>query len=52
MAYKKLETLSVREAFVRDIENKILSGELKIGDKLPPARELSASTAMSTPGTV
>lgn len=47
MAYKKLETLSVREAFVRDIENKILSGELKIGDKLPPARELCGLMGVS-----
>lgn len=40
MSFDKISTLSVREAFVREIENKILSGELKPGDKLPPAREL------------
>ena len=40
MSFEKISTLSVREAFVREIENKILSGELKPGDKLPPAREL------------
>ena len=40
MGFEKINTLSVREAFVREIENKILSGELKPGDKLPPAREL------------
>lgn len=40
MGFDKISTLSVREAFVREIENKILSGELKPGDKLPPAREL------------
>lgn len=40
MSFDKINTLSVRETFVREIENKILSGELKPGDKLPPAREL------------
>ena len=40
MNFDKISTLSVRETFVREIENKILSGELKPGDKLPPAREL------------
>lgn len=47
MAYSRLETLSVREAFVRDIENKILSGELKVGDRLPPARELCGLLGVS-----
>lgn len=40
MAANRKRAPSVRETFVRDIENKILSGELKLGDKLPPAREL------------
>ena len=40
MSFDKISTLSVRETFVREIENKILSGELKPGDKLPPARQL------------
>lgn len=31
---------SVRQDFVERLENKILSGELKVGEKLPPAREL------------
>ena len=31
---------SVRQEFVEQIENRILSGELKVGEKLPPAREL------------
>ncbi len=38
---------SVREEFVRAIENRILSGELKIGDRLPPARELCALMGVS-----
>ena len=36
----KQEKLSVRQAFVQELENKILSGELRVGEKLPPAREL------------
>ena len=40
MTFNKVNAPSVREIFVRQIENKILSGELKPGDKLPPAREL------------
>lgn len=40
MSFEKINVTSVREQFVRDIENMILSGELKIGEKLPPAREL------------
>lgn len=38
MTFNKINAPSVREIFVRQIENKILSGELKPGDKLPPAR--------------
>ena len=37
---EKQEKLSVRQAFVQELENKILSGELRVGEKLPPAREL------------
>ena len=40
MALDKVNVPSVREAFIQEIENKILSGELKVGDKLPSAREL------------
>ena len=36
----KQEKLSVRQSFVQKLENKILSGELSVGEKLPPAREL------------
>lgn len=40
MAFEKLETPTVRESFVRELENKIISGELKVGDKLPAAKDL------------
>lgn len=47
MAFRKLTTPSLKEVFVQEIENMILSGELKIGDQLPPERELVASTGVS-----
>ena len=40
MAYQKISVPSVKEAFVQELEDKILSGELKPGDRLPPAREM------------
>ena len=39
--------LSVREGFIQTIENKVLSGELRIGERLPPARELCAMMGIS-----
>lgn len=47
MALDKIKVPSVREAFVQEIENKILSGELKVGDRLPPARELCRIMSVS-----
>lgn len=47
MSFEKISVTSVREEFVRAIENKILSGELKIGERLPPARELCALMGVS-----
>ena len=41
------EKLSVRETFVREIENRILSGELKPGDRLPTSREMCAQMGVS-----
>lgn len=40
MTFDKISVPSVKERFVQEIENKILSGELKVGEKLPPARAL------------
>ncbi len=47
MAFDRLETPTVRESFVRSLENKIISGELKVGDKLPAAKELCAMMGVS-----
>lgn len=47
MAFEKIETPTVRESFVRKIENMIISGELKQGDKLPPAKELCSMMGVS-----
>lgn len=47
MSFEKVSVPSVREQFVRDIENMILSGELAIGQKLPPARELCTLMGVS-----
>lgn len=41
------KTASVREAFVNEIESRILTGELRIGDKLPTARELCTTMGVS-----
>ena len=38
---------SLKEKFIRDIENQILSGELKIGDKLPSEREMVEKMGVS-----
>ena len=47
MAAEKKNKLSVRESFVRQLENKIISGKLKPGDKLPPAKELCSLMGVS-----
>ena len=47
MAFKKLTTPSLKEVFIQEIENMILSGELNIGDKLPPERELVETMGIS-----
>ena len=43
MNFQKLETPSLKELFITELETKILSGELPIGTKLPSERELAAS---------
>lgn len=49
MGFTKIETVSLTDLFVQQIENMILSGELAVGDQLPPARELSAKMGVSRP---
>ena len=47
MKFEKIKAPTVREQFVRELENKILSGEFKPGDKLPPAKELGELMGVS-----
>lgn len=47
MSFNIIKTPTVRENFVREMENKILSGQLKSGDKLPPAKELCGMMGVS-----
>lgn len=47
MEFEKITVPSVREAFVQAIEDKILSGERKAGDRLPSARQLYTEMGVS-----
>lgn len=47
MAFKKLTALSLTDLFVKEIEKMILSGELKIGEKMPPERQLAEEMKVS-----
>ena len=47
MGFNKIVAVSMTELFVQQIENMILSGELAIGEQLPPARELSVKMGVS-----
>ena len=47
MAFRKITTPSLKEVFIHEIENMILSGELKIGDKLPPERQMIETMGVS-----
>ena len=47
MGYSKITALSMTDLFVQQIENMILSGELVIGEQLPPARELAGKMGVS-----
>ena len=39
MGFEKISNVSLTDLFVQQIENMILSGELEVGEQLPPARE-------------
>lgn len=47
MQFHKLSAPSLKELFIAELENKILSGELAIGARLPSERELAASMQVS-----
>ncbi|MFI3166906.1 MAG: GntR family transcriptional regulator [Bacillota bacterium] len=47
MQFKEIVAPSMKELFVNNIEELILSGQLKIGEKLPPERELAEQMRVS-----
>jgi DNA-binding FadR family transcriptional regulator len=46
-SFKKLQTLTLKDQFVQEIENMIVSGQLPIGSKLPTERELAEKMGVS-----
>ena len=49
MGFTKITSLSLTDLFVQQVENMILSGELQVGEKLPPERELAIRMGVSRP---
>jgi DNA-binding FadR family transcriptional regulator len=47
MDFSKLKAPTLKELFVRELETMILSGKLKIGEKLPPERILAEKMQVS-----
>ena len=47
MEFQKISSPSLRELFVDQLEHMILSGKLKIGEKLPPERQLAEMMQVS-----
>ncbi|MEG1291686.1 MAG: GntR family transcriptional regulator, partial [Lachnospiraceae bacterium] len=47
MEFEKLNAPSLRELFIQQLEHMILSGKLKVGEKLPPERQLAESMQVS-----
>ena len=47
MGFAKISAPSLVDLFVHQLENMILSGELAVGEQLPPARELSIKMGVS-----
>lgn len=47
MAFKKIDAPSIKELFLSQIEEMILSGELKPNDRLPTERELAETMGIS-----
>ena len=49
MGFNKINTISLTDQFVQQIESMILSGELQVGEQLPGARDLSERMGVSRP---
>lgn len=47
MEFTKISAPSLKELFIQQLEEKILSGSLSIGSRLPPERELAAMMKVS-----
>ena len=45
--FSKLNSPTLKELFIKELETMILSGKLQIGDKLPSERELAKSMQVS-----
>lgn len=48
MFFREISTPTLKNLFIREIQAMILSGELKIGDKLPPERAIADQMKIST----
>jgi DNA-binding FadR family transcriptional regulator len=47
MEFSKITAPSLKDLFVKQVEEKILSGELPVGSKIPPERELAEQMKVS-----
>lgn len=47
MEYRKIVSPSLKDLFIQEIEEQILSEKLKIGEKLPPEREIAQNMNIS-----
>lgn len=47
MEFQKISSPSLKELFVKQLEHMILSGQLQVGDKLPPERQLANAMQVS-----
>ncbi len=47
MGFTKISAPSLTDLFVQQVENMILSGELAVGEQIPPARDLSLKMGVS-----
>ena len=47
MELQKISSPSLKELFVEQLEDMILSGKLKVGEKLPPERQLAEQMQVS-----